>query len=113
MAKNGWKLSKVAVIGSTRSFLAKRVKMGVGQSDTANSIFCRSCVQVHSFLSRKASGAPVFGHRPFKNGHPSYKRFSAGFPKYINATESSSNCTDFSQGSPKYCSFSEDPPTCN
>ena len=63
MAKNGWKLSKVAITGSTRSLLAKnREIVGVGQSDTANNTLCRYCFQVHPFLAKKAPGTPVFGH---------------------------------------------------
>ena len=65
MAKNGWKLSKVAITGSTRSLLAKN--SGCWQSDTANNTLCRYCFQVHPFLAKKAPGAPVFGHCPFFN----------------------------------------------
>ena len=61
MAKNGWKLSKVAI---TVAFGQKREKVGVGQSNTANNTLCRYCFQAHPFFAKKARGAPVFGHCP-------------------------------------------------
>ena len=65
MAKNGWKLSKVAITGSTRSLLAETAESGCwpmryGQEDSLALLF-----QVHSFLAKKAPGAHVFGYCPF------------------------------------------------
>ena len=68
MAKNGWKLSKVATWYYREypvAFGQKREIVGVGQSDTANNILYRYCFQVHPFLAKKAPGTPVFGHCPF------------------------------------------------
>ena len=59
MAKNEWKLSKVAITGSTRPLLAKNGRVGVGQSDTANNTLYRYGFQVHPFLAKKAPGTPV------------------------------------------------------
>ena len=65
MAKNGWKLSKVAFYREYPvDFVQKREIVGVGQSDTANNTLCRHCFQVHPFLAKKAPGTPVFGHCP-------------------------------------------------
>ena len=44
------------------TFGQKREKVGVGQSDTANSTLCRYCLQVNPFLAKKEPGAHVFGH---------------------------------------------------
>ena len=66
MAKNGWKLSKVAILpGVPGRFWAKMGEIvGVGQSDTANNTLCRYCFQVHPFWAKKAPGTPVLGHCP-------------------------------------------------
>ena len=66
MAKNGWKLSKVATWYYREypvAFGQKREIVGVGQSDTANNILYRYCFQVHPFLAKKAPGTPVFGQK--------------------------------------------------
>ena len=72
MAKNGWKLSKVAIIGSTRSLLAKNGRKWVlanqiwptMRSDFSLNTPCSYRFQVHPFLAEKAPGAPVSGHCP-------------------------------------------------
>ena len=66
MAKHGWKLSRVPSSYYREYplvFGQKREIVGVGQSDTANTL-CRYCFQVHRFLAKKAPGTPVFGHCP-------------------------------------------------
>ena len=64
MAKNGWKLSKVAITGSNRSLLAKTGDsvcwpIRYGQQHSLPLFF-----QVHPFLAKKAPGTPVSGHCP-------------------------------------------------
>ena len=65
MAKNGWKLSKVAYYREYPvAFGQKREIVGVGQSDTANNTLCRYCFHGTSVFGQKAPGATVFGHCP-------------------------------------------------
>ena len=59
MAKNGWKLSKVAITGSTRSFLAKngrsRVLANQIRPTTLSAVIV---VRVHPFLAKKHRELP-------------------------------------------------------
>ena len=74
MAKNGWKLSKVAIYREYPvAFGQKREIVGIGQSDTVNNTLCRYCFQGTSVFGQKAPGAPVFGHCLKKNT-PEYIR---------------------------------------
>ena len=68
MAKNEWKLSKVAIYywEYPVAFGQKREIVGVGQSDTANNTLCRYCFQVcvcvfssHSFWTSSSLDVPA------------------------------------------------------
>ena len=58
MIKNGWKLSKEAITGSTVAFGQKREIVGVGQSDTTNNTLCRYCFQDTFVLAKKHRELP-------------------------------------------------------
>ena len=58
MAKNGWKLSKVAITEYPVAFGQKREIVGVDQSDTTNNILCRYCFQGTSVFGQKHRELP-------------------------------------------------------
>ena len=65
MAKTGWELTKVAIIGRSQSVYGqKRVEGGVGQSLEPKLSVCCLRTSVHPFLAKNRPGAPVFGHSP-------------------------------------------------
>ena len=62
VAKNEWKLTKVARIGRSRSLYGqKRMEGGVGQSREPKLSVCCLHNSAHPFLAKKRPGAPVFG----------------------------------------------------
>ena len=58
MAKNGWKLSKVAITGSTRSLLAKSRRYWVLANQIRPTLSAAIVFRVHPFLAKKYRELP-------------------------------------------------------